>query len=82
MRSQGLLVIELLGHLPTILISCIAMAFAGYVSGFLEAASVHCGGGIGRSVAGACALGHPGPDGPAPGDLRRPRDVRAHRRQR
>ena len=39
MRFQGLLVIELVGHLPTILISCIAMAFAGYVSGFIEAAS-------------------------------------------
>jgi hypothetical protein len=38
-KYHGLFVIELMGHLPTVIICCIAMAFAGSVSGFLESAS-------------------------------------------
>jgi hypothetical protein len=38
-KVQGLLRIELAAHAPTVIISCAAMAFAGYLSTFFEDAS-------------------------------------------
>ena len=38
-KVQGLLTIELASHAPTILVSCAAMGFAGYLATFFENAS-------------------------------------------
>ncbi len=38
-KPQGLLRLELSSHLPTVLVSCIAMGFAGYLATFFENAS-------------------------------------------
>lgn len=39
MRVQNLFFVELKGHLATVVISAVAMTFAGYLSSFLESAS-------------------------------------------
>jgi len=38
-KPQGLFTLELTSHAPTILVSCIAMGFAGYLATFFENAS-------------------------------------------
>jgi hypothetical protein len=38
-KVQGLLTIELVSHAPTVLVSCIAMGFAGYLATFFDNAS-------------------------------------------
>lgn len=39
LRAQSLLMMELRAHLPTVLVSCVAMGFAGYLATFFDNAS-------------------------------------------